>query len=302
MKNKLFNNGLLLLTALIWGLAFVAQSKGLESMGPLWLNAMRMILAGVVLIPVYIMFKNKESLPQNTDKKKYLKLGIIIGIACGVVLFLASTFQNFGIVGSGAGKSGFITSLYIIIVPIISIFLKDKLKLNVIISIVIALIGMYLLCVQGSIGDISVYDLYLVICALFFSIQIIIIGKYSKVVNGILLSCVQSFVCGILSLVAALIFEPFPTSGLIDGLWAIAYLGILSSGVAYTFQIIAQKNTNATIASLIMSLESVFSLIFGVIILKESFTLQEMFGCILIFGAIVLSQISFKKKGKPELE
>lgn len=300
MKSKLFNNFLLLLTAIIWGAAFVAQSQGLKYVGPFGLNAIRMVLAGIVLIPVALVIQKRQSFESPEDRKAYNKRGLISGAICGVFLFIASSFQNYGIVGAGAGKSGFITSLYIIIVPIISIALKEKIKINVWISTLIALVGMYLLCVKGGLGGINQYDIYLIFCALFFSMQIITIGKYSSKVNGVYMSCVQSFVCGILSTIAALIFETIDTANILNALWPILYLAVFSSGVAYTLQIIAQKNTNATVASLLMSLESVFSLVFGIIILHESFTTYELIGCILIFIAVILSQINFKKREKGE--
>lgn len=296
MKSKLFNNLILILAAIIWGAAFVAQDIGLEYLGPYWLNALRMLLGGIILLPIYKILDKKKNFESKEEKKNYDQKGILAGVICGLFLFLASTFQNFGIIGSGAGKSGFITSLYIILVPIISLFLHKKIGFNVWISSIVAIVGMYFLCFNNQIEGFRISDLYLILCAVFFSFQIIFVEKYSPCVNVIKLSCIQTLVVGILSLIMALIFEPINFDSMYKAILPILYLGIFSSCIAYTFQIIGQKNTNATVASLLMSLESVFSLLFGLIILNERFSIFEIIGCILIFVAVVFSQIPIKKK------
>ncbi len=289
---------LLLFVSIIWGAAFVAQSMGMDSIPPFWLNGIRMTLAAIVLIPVYKIVDKKKHFEREEERQKYNKLGLVVGCILGIFLFAASSFQNYGILGSGAGKSGFITSLYIVFVPIISLIFKEKISWNVLVSIVIAVIGLFLLCIKESITSISISDFYLMICALFFAFQIILVGKYSPKSNGIKLSCYQCLVCGVLSIICGLIFESITFEAVIEGIGAILYLGLLSSGVAYTLQVVAQKEVNPTIASLVMSLESVFAVLFGVLILNESLTVQEMIGCIIIFLAIILSQLPFKSREK----
>lgn len=295
---KAINICLLLLTSVIWGLAFVAQKWGMDSIQPFWLNAIRMTLGGVALLPFWIFSRKKQVIPQGDTKEAFQKRSLVIGLILGVVLFGASSLQNFGIKGSGAGKSGFITSLYIVIVPLMSLFLHEKAKLNVWISIVLSLVGLYLLCFKGNVSGINGSDILLVLCAIVYSIQIILVGRYSNRTNVFELSSLQLLISGFLSLVFALIFETITMENLKDGILAILYLGLLSSAGGYTLQMIGQKGINSTVASLLMSLESVFSVVFGVIILKEVFEVKEVIGCILIFLAVILAQIPFQRKKK----
>lgn len=308
---KLISSLLLILAALIWGVAFVAQSVGMKYIGPYTFSFIRCMIGAVVLLPVIYFMRDKNSSTKNTGKKNNRTL-IIGGILCGICLCVATNLQQFGLLYSSSGKAGFITTCYIVMVPIIGIFFKKKTHLNIWIGVLIALIGMYFLCIladDGSVNTIreiiylniagiriNIGELYLVLCAIAFSFHIITIDHFSPLTDGIKLSCIQFFVSGLLSGVAMLIYEKASMTAVIDALIPILYTGILSSGVAYTLQIIGQKNLNPTVASLLMSLESVISVLAGWIILGQSLSAYEIIGCILIFCAVVLAQLPVKKK------
>lgn len=308
---KLISSLLLILAALIWGVAFVAQSVGMKYIGPYTFSFIRCMIGAVVLLPVIYFMRDKNSSTKNTGTKNNRTL-IIGGILCGICLCVATNLQQFGLLYSSSGKAGFITTCYIVMVPIIGIFFKKKTHLNIWIGVLIALIGMYFLCIladDGSVNTIreiiylniagiriNIGELYLVLCAIAFSFHIITIDHFSPLTDGIKLSCIQFFVSGLLSGVAMLIYEKASMTAVIDALIPILYTGILSSGVAYTLQIIGQKNLNPTVASLLMSLESVISVLAGWIILGQSLSAYEIIGCILIFCAVVLAQLPVKKK------
>ena len=284
---------LLLLTAMIWGAAFVAQSVGMDHVGPFTFLCSRSILGGIVLLPV-IFFRGRKQEKQKEENKKTLLIG---GICCGTALFVGSILQQIGIQETTAGKAGFLTAMYMILVPIVGLFLGKKPGMKVWGAVVVALMGMYFLCLYGTdLGSINRGDLLEMACAVGFTFHILIIDHFSPKVDGVKMSCIQFFVCGILALVGMLIFEN-PSLG---DIWAaflpIAYAGVLSSGVGYTLQIVAQKDTDPTIASLLMSLESVFSLIFGWILLKEAMSGIELLGCGLMFAAIIWVQLPERKK------
>ena len=294
MKN-LKGNLMLLLTAFIWGIAFVAQSVGMDYVGPYTFNAVRFLLVGIVLIPcIFILNKlNKNEDEEKNDNKKL----IIGGIVCGFFLFAASTFQQLGIMYTSVGKAGFITSLYIILVPIIGIPLKRKASGIIWISAVIAVIGMYLLCVNEGFS-ISFGDVLVLICALLFSGHILAVDYFSPYVNGVKLSCIQFFTCGILSGILMFIFEEPTIEGIVGARIPILFSGIMSCGVAYTLQILGQQNTNPFIASLLMSLESVFAVLAGWVLLGQALSVKETIGCILMFTAIIMAQVPAKVKNK----
>lgn len=284
---------LLLITAIIWGVAFVAQSVGMDYIGPFTFNCVRNIIGGLVLIPCIWFLnkcKRKESPTEKEEKKEDRKTLLIGGTCCGIALCLASNMQQIGIQYTTVGKAGFITALYIIIVPIMGIFLKKKCGIQIWISVVIALAGFYLLSVMDGFR-LEAADAYLLCSAVLFSIHILVIDYFSPRTDGVKMSCIQFFVCGILSGVIML-FTETPTLEKIFAAWLpILYAGVLSCGVAYTLQIVGQKDFNPTIASLILSLESVFSVLAGWIILNQALTGREMLGCVLIFSAIILAQI-----------
>ncbi len=287
MKN-LKGNLLLLITAFIWGIAFVAQSEGMNFVEPFTFNGIRSIIGGIVLLPVVFLTSRKRSAAHGT--KKDLWVG---GIVCGILLGLASSLQQIGLCdpGTTAGKAGFITALYIIIVPVIQVFSGKKLSFKTCAAILVSLVGMYLLCLSGGIGEFAKGDLYVMVCALVFSFHILVIDKFSPKVNGVALSCIQFFTAGILCC-AVMFFTETPTlSGLKGAAVPILYAGVLSCGVAYTLQIIGQKYTTPILATIIMSLESVFAALGGWVILGERMSSAEITGALLMFCAILSAQM-----------
>ena len=296
MKNSL----LLLLTAFIWGVAFVAQSVGGEAVGCFTFNGVRSLIGAIVLIPVIFFLdrqKKKELgeekfLEQKGDKKTL----ILGGICCGVMLCIASNFQQFGISFTTVGKAGFITAMYILIVPIFGLFMKKKVGAKVWIGVVLATIGLYMLCMTSESFSLSKGDFLVLICALFFSLHILIIDYFSPKVDGVRMSCIQFFVCGVISTAIAFVTESPSLHSILSGWLPILYAGVLSCGVAYTLQIVGQKNMDPTVASLILSLESVFSVLAGWVILNQTLSGREILGCILMFLAIILAQLPEKQK------
>ncbi len=283
---------LLLLTATIWGVAFVSQSVGMNYVGAFTFNAARSLIGAAVLIPCIALLKKTQD--KNGDrevhKKEDKKTLLTGGICCGVILALASSFQQFGIMYTTVGKAGFITAMYIILVPLLGIFLKKKAGLRVGISVVIAVAGLYLLCMTESFR-LEAGDMLVLICALIFSFHIMVIDHFSPLVDGVKMSCIQFLTCGILCGICMFLFEE-PKPAMILAAWKpILYAGVMSCGVGYTLQIIGQKGMNPTVASLIMSLESVISVLAGFILLDEVLSKRELFGCALMFGAIVLAQL-----------
>lgn len=293
MKNKRFyGNVMLILTALIWGSSFVAQSVGMDYIGPFTFNAIRCIIGGIVLIPIIFIIDKVKKDSKSKDNNNQLILG---GILCGIALFTGSTLQQFGISFTSVGKAGFITALYIVLVPLLGIFFKKKVSLKIWLSVLISMIGLYLLCITENFS-IGKGDLLVLCCAFFFSIHILLIDYFSPKVNGVKMSCIQFFVAGIISILPMAIFES-PTLTSILSAWApILYAGVLSCGVAYTLQVVAQKNTDPTVASLLLSLESVFAVISGWLVLGESLSLKELIGCVLVFIAVILAQLPNKNK------
>lgn len=301
-KISLRNSLLLLLTAVIWGVAFVAQSIGMEYVGAFTFNCVRCIIGALVLVPC-IFLLDRIRIPGTagnaaetiyTWKRKELFIG---GLCCGVVLFVASNLQQFGIKYTTVGKAGFITALYIVIVPVIGIFLKRTTGIKIWVSVALAVAGLYLLCITEGFA-LSSGDFLVMLCAAAFSVHILVIDYFSPKVDGIRMSCIQFFVCGLLSGVGMLATEK-PEMGLLLQAWMpVLYAGVLSCGVAYTLQIVGQKGMNPTIASLIMSLESVVSVLAGWLLLGQALSTREIAGCILMFGAIVLAQLPGRKQEK----
>ncbi len=295
--STLKNSLLLLLTATIWGVAFVAQSVSMDYIGGFTFNAIRNIIGAITLVPVILIFsKQNPAADQNpADRQKARKTLITGGICCGILLCLASNFQQFGIKYTTVGKAGFITACYIIIVPIIGIFLKKKCSPFIWIAVLLSLGGLYLLCISPGEGfSIGKGDTLVLICAVVFSFHILTVDHFSPLVDGVKMSCIQFLVCGILSGIPALIFENPNITNILQAWMPILYAGILSCGVAYTLQIVGQKGMNPTVASLIMSLESCISVIAGWLILGQNLSSREIFGCVLMFGAIMLAQLPQK--------
>lgn len=287
MRKRLFADFLLLIAAFIWGSAFVAQSIGMDYVGPFTYLAARSYLGTLVLIPVILIFARPLKPSRDT---------VIGGILCGIILFAASSFQQFGIMKTTAGKAGFITALYIIFVPLIGIFMKKKPSLIKWFCAFMAVAGFYFLCI-GDDFCISSGDLTVLICAVFFSFHIIVIEMFiRKKVNGIIMSAIQFAVVAVLSTIFAGLFEVVDYGNILSAWKPICYAGILSSGVAYTLQILGQKHADSVSATLIMSLESVFAALSGWIILHESFSVREFFGCFLVIAAVIISQLPYPKE------
>lgn len=298
MKNSSFqlkNSLLLLLTATIWGIAFVAQSVGMDYVGGFTFNAVRSIIGATVLLPLIFFLDSRKPKVTLTpeEKQKQKKTLLIGGICCGIFLCLASNFQQFGIKYTTVGKAGFITACYIVIVPILGLFLKKKCTAYVWIAVALSLIGLYLLCIKDGFS-IGKGDALVFICAILFSFHILVIDYFSPLVDGVKLSCIQFFVSGILSGIPALIIEKPAFSSILAAWMPILYAGVMSCGVAYTLQIIGQKNMNPTIASLILSLESCISVLAGWVLLGQSLSMKEGIGCVIMFAAIILAQLPEK--------
>ena len=303
MSKKMRGNLILLLTALIWGTAFVAQSAGMDHVQPFTYNGVRTLIGGLVLIPVIFLFdrlKPADQRPSPDEQKEIRRNSLIGGAACGVVLCVASSFQQFGISMTTAGKAGFITALYIVIVPLLGVFIKKKIPKITWLCVGIAVVGFYLLCVKEGFS-VSAGDLLVLCCAFFFSIHIMVIDYFNgKQVDGVRMSCIQFLVAGLISLVLMLVFEQ-PS---LENLWAakgsILYAGVLSCGVAYTLQILGQRDTEPTTATLILSLESVFAALSGWALLHETLSFKELAGCALVFAAVILAQIPLPVKAKKD--
>lgn len=301
MDKKILSNLALFFTALIWGLSFVAQKAGMEHLGPFSFNFARCILGGLSLIPVIFIAKLiKED--KRTPKIKHLQHIVLAkgGLSCGIALFTAMTIQQFSMTHATAGKAGFISSLYIIFIPIILTCFGEKLSKNIKISIGIALFGLYLLCFKSGNSGFDFYDVLLLIAAFFYGVHIIIVNYFSKKIEAAKISCLQFFVVGFLSIPLMLLFETPQVSGFINCKIPIFYAGILTCGIAYTLQIFGQKYSHPTIASLILCLESVFAVVGGCIILHESLSLKELLGCLFMISAVVLSQLNFSTKKEPQ--
>ena len=296
MKQQIKSSLILLLTATIWGVAFVAQSVGMEYIGPFTFNAIRCVLGGLVLIPVILVLKKKKETGAENQEKEDKKTLWTGGIACGVILCIASNLQQFGIMEASVGKSGFFTALYIVMIPVIGIFIGKRPGIKLWFCVALAVVGMYLLCMKDGSFTIERADIMLLLCALAFSVHILVVDYFSPKVDGVKMSWIQFFVCGVLSAVGML-FTETPDISNIQAAWMpLLYAGLLSCGVGYTLQIVGQKGINPIIASLIMSLESVISALAGWVILGQVLSLKEIIGCVLMFVAIVITQIPIGNK------
>lgn len=290
-------NALLVLAALLWGVSFVMQDKAGAVLSPFAINGIRSVIGSFFLIPIILFFSKKNNKPVFETNVKARKDLIVAGVLCGIFLCIATNFQQFGIIlypeeAAASGRSGFITALYVVLVPVFGVFMKKRVSFTVWIGVLLAVIGMCLLCLSNGIGSVYLGDLIVLCCALAFTMQIICIDKFADRVDGVKLSSLQFFVCGILSLLLMLIFEEPTIAQVKASLPYILYLGIVSCGIAYTLQIIGQQySKNPTVASILMSLESVFAAISGAVIMSERFTLRETFGCIIMFAAIVFAQL-----------
>lgn len=286
------NNILLVLTALIWGCAFVAQSVGMDYVEPFTFNMARFLIGAIVLLPV-IWFMDRQR-KTGAEKGAGQKTLIIGGICCGIALAVASTLQQWGILFTTVGKAGFITAMYIVIVPLLGIFIGKKVRPLIIGCVAIAVVGFYFLCMTESLR-LGLGDFLVLLCAIAFSIHILVIDHFSPKVDGVKMSAIQFLTAAIISAVPTLLWEQPVLTEILQAWQPVLYAGVMSCGVAYTLQIIAQKNADPTVASLLLSLESVFSVLAGWVLLGQGLSLKELFGCVLIFCAIILAQLPEKK-------
>ena len=293
-RGELLHTLALLVCAAIWGSAFVAQSVGAEYVGAFTFLAVRNWIAVVFLIPVIFVRdtilkkRGRPSVrPANRTQRRFLLMG---GAACGFFLCAASAFQQVGIRYTTTAKAGFITALYVVIVPILSVFFGKSVKSRIWMCVALAVLGLYLLCMRGELS-LSFGDGVVLVCAFLFACQIMTVDYFAPQVDTVRLSQTQFLVTALLSTVCMFFFEDLSTDSLIKALPSIAYAGVMSSGVAYTLQIIGQQNLNPAIASITMSLESVFAALAGWIVLGQSMTVRELAGCVLMFAAIILAQL-----------
>ncbi|MBR2928402.1 MAG: DMT family transporter [Oscillospiraceae bacterium] len=279
-----------LLAAAIWGSAFVGQSIAGDYLPPFAVNAARSVVAVLTLAVVIWGFRRWETTKYGAPKSQNKRKMIIGGIACGTVLTIASNLQQIGLVDTSAGKASFITALYIVIVPLCSVFAGRRLGMNIWCAVALATAGLYFLCIQSGF-TVQRGDFFVFLCALFFSAHILVIDHYTRFVDGIYLSFVQFFTCMVISGAISLLTEEVSLAGFRYWILPILYVGIFSSGIAYTLQIIAQTGTNPAVVSLLLSLESVFGVISGAIVLHERMSGREWLGCALMFAAVILSQL-----------
>ncbi|MBR5471732.1 MAG: DMT family transporter [Oscillibacter sp.] len=294
--NRIRQNVFPVLAALIWGTAFVAQSVSTEFVGPFTFNTARSVVAFLFLMVLCLLLRSKRQRSGNaeTDPAAGKKL-IVAGICCGTALTVAAFLQQKGLETTTSGKAGFITALYIVIVPIMGIFLKKKAPKIIWVSVVLAVIGLYFLCITEGFS-VTIGDFYTLLCAFCFAVHILVIDYFGQFVDGVELSCAQFGVAGMLSGIGMLLTETPSVEAILACLGPILYVGILSSGVAYTLQILAQKDSNPTVVSLLLSLESVFATLAGAVILHDRMSGREYFGCLMMLAAVVLAQLPEKKK------
>ncbi len=292
MSRRMRANIMLTLTAMIWGAAFVAQSVGMEFVGPFTFQAVRCLLGGLVLLPVIAVLDKKDPSAARRGTKKDIWIG---GMLCGLFLFVAASLQQVGLIYTSAGKSGFITALYVVLVPCVGLLFGRRVPPVCWAGSALAVAALYLLCVDEGLS-MGRGELLTLGCALCFTGQILVIDRYTARADGVRLSCVQLFTASALSFLCMFLFEE-PSLSAIARCWLpIGYAGILSCGVAYTLQIVAQRDTSPVVASLLMSLESVFAALAGALLLRERLTGREYLGCALMFLAIMLSQLPQKDK------
>ena len=305
-KHTIRQSLLLFLTAVIWGVAFVAQSAGMEYLGPFTYNGIRSVLGGLVLLPCIAFLNRIQSVRQTDsssgrkeDESEIASQGkhagdnrqlLIGGLCCGIILFAASNFQQFGIQYTTVGKAGFITAMYILIVPILGLFVHKRAGLQVWIGVLFGIAGLYLLCMKDSFR-LEKGDALVLVCAFIFSLHILVIDHFSQKVDGVKMSCIQFWVCGILSMLCSFLLESPNLQNILASWLPICYGGIMSCGVAYTLQIVGQKDMNPTVASLILSLESVVAVVAGFLLLGQAMSRRELFGCLMMVMAIVFAQL-----------
>lgn len=291
MKKQLSGVIALLGATVIWGSAFIAQSVGMDKIGPFTFQAVRCFLAVVFLFPASALFSKGKPFWKSWADPALWRSGVI----CGLALFAASSLQQIGLVYTDAGKAGFLTAMYIVFVPFLGLFLGQRPGRNALLSLIPAIVGLYLLSCT-SVSGINKGDVLLLLCAVAFSVQILLIDRHCAGLDGLKLNCIQALVAAVLSVPWALLTETVDASRIASCWLPLGYAGILSMGVAYTLQIVGQKRVAPSAAALLMSLESVFAALFGWLLLHETMTRAEELGCVLVFAAVIISQLPEKKK------
>ena len=291
MKKQLSGVIALLGATVIWGSAFIAQSVGMDKIGPFTFQAVRCFLAVVFLFPASALFSKGKPFWKSWADPALWRSGVI----CGLALFAASSLQQIGLVYTDAGKAGFLTAMYIVFVPFLGLFLGQRPGRNALLSLIPAIVGLYLLSCT-SVSGINKGDVLLLLCAVAFSVQILLIDRHCAGLDGLKLNCIQALVVAVLSVPWALLTETVDASRIASCWLPLGYAGVLSMGVAYTLQIVGQKRVAPSAAALLMSLESVFAALFGWLLLHETMTRAEELGCVLVFAAVVISQLPEKKE------
>lgn len=293
------------LAAFIWGTAFVAQDLCADAIGTFTFNAARYFIAVLALLVVILIsdkMKKDKPILSPAEKKAANKQLWIGGLCCGAALAIASNFQQAGLVaGTDAGKAGFITALYVVLVPVFGLFFKRKVNLPTWIAVVLSVVALYLLCIKGSFS-LAPGDLLVLVCAICFSVHILVIDHFTATCDGVKLSCLQFLFAGTWSTILALFFDTISLQVLLDCIWPLLYVGVFSCGVGYTLQILAQKGSNPTVVTILLSLESVFAVIAGAVVLHQQMTAREYLGCVLMFAAVVLAQIPMPQKKEAKAE
>ena len=291
MKKQLSGVIALLGATVIWGSAFIAQSVGMDKIGPFTFQAVRCFLAVVFLFPASALFSRGKPFWKSWADPALWRSGVI----CGLALFAASSLQQIGLVYTDAGKAGFLTAMYIVFVPFLGLFVGQKPGRNALLSLIPAIVGLYLLSCT-SVSGINKGDVLLLLCAVAFSVQILLIDRHCAGLDGLKLNCIQALVVAVLSVPWALLTETVDASRIASCWLPLGYAGVLSMGVAYTLQIVGQKRVTPSAAALLMSLESVFAALFGWLLLHETMTRAEELGCVLVFAAVIISQLPEKKE------
>ena len=295
-RKQLKGAAILLLTALIWGSSFVAQSVGLESIGTFTFSAIRTLFGALVLLPVILIrerMEKKAKLPRDLAKRRQTERQTLVGgVILGIVFCIATNLQQIGLTYSSTGKVAFITAMYIIFVPLIGLFLKKRISAMTWICVGIGFVGLYFLCMgDAELGGMNVGDVFALLCSVAFAVHILLIERYANETDGVKLSCIQFLTCCIVSAVPAFLFEAPSMDAVWIAIIPLLYSGVMSSGVAYTLQIIGQKYTESSMASLIMCMESVFAVLAGALFLSERMSLKEGIGCAVMFVAITLPHV-----------
>ena len=305
MVNETKGSIMLMGTSVIWGLAYIAQRKGMDHIGAFTFSAVRCLIAGICMVIVIRLLNNhngRKIVRKADENPKDVVLG---GFFCGLALFLGMGFQQLGVARTSIANSGFISALYIVIVPILGLFIHKKVKANIWVGIFVSLIGLALLCFEGTF-KLNTGDIFMLCSATFYSLHIMCIDYFAPKVDGTKMSCIQFFVGAFFNVIAMFIFEEPTMKGILQAWLPLLYVGVLSTAVGYTLQIIGQKFVPPTIAAMLMSLESVFAGLFGWLILHETMSFQKFMGCVVVFSAIVIAQLPtekiFKKKAKAEIQ